>query len=504
MSTRNSIEPGLPRPPELVPPGNHHPRSSQNKKTPSTVLFLILFTFLLICAGVVLTLLPDLIQKNPSSSVSVMPETSSTEIPENDPEENVDPLSDPSEQILNTISASVENLLSLQARAESDNIGIWAADEYKEILNSIGQADHSFKASNYDEAMLRYEKALSQLSSLLESESDIFKKSIFNGQQALAEEHSEEALRHFSIAMAIDPDSPDAQNGLKRAGTLKTVVSMYKEAQRHEQLQEFKDAETLLEDILGIDETYLPAKDTLADIRAIIRDQQLTQDLGVFYSSLEEGNLSLAQQKLNSLSKLASSHPEVIRAEELLTIHLEAARINQLQERAENQSRQEKWKDALSTYEEALTIAPDALFAVNGRDNAAKRLELDTAMIDVLNQPQRLQDKNSREAAARLVHYAEQFTAEGPRLNDQIARLKDMLVFAETPVPVTIESDGLTEISIYHVGRMGRFRSRQLILHPGTYTVVGSRVGFRDTRTTIEVDPNNADNRFFIQCKEPI
>jgi hypothetical protein len=75
---------------------------------------------------------------------------------------------------------------------------------------------------------------------------------------------------------------------------------------------------------------------------------------------------------------------------------------------------------------------------------------------------------------------------------------------ARTPVAVSLHSDGATEVSIYHVGQLGAFTSRQLELLPGTYTVVGTRSGYRDIRLQLSVSPGKQGMALTIRCEEPI
>jgi hypothetical protein len=75
---------------------------------------------------------------------------------------------------------------------------------------------------------------------------------------------------------------------------------------------------------------------------------------------------------------------------------------------------------------------------------------------------------------------------------------------AKTPVKVTLESDNHTEVAVYKVGRLGRFTSRDLDLRPGTYTVVGTRNGYKDVRQQVVVKPGQSVVRVTVICKERI
>ena len=94
--------------------------------------------------------------------------------------------------------------------------------------------------------------------------------------------------------------------------------------------------------------------------------------------------------------------------------------------------------------------------------------------------------------------------APGPRLRAQVAALEAALAGARTPVAVVIESDGLTEVAVSRVGRLGTLKRRSLELRPGEYTVTGSRRGYRDVRRRFTVSPGAATPAVVVRCEEAL
>ncbi len=60
-------------------------------------------------------------------------------------------------------------------------------------------------------------------------------------------------------------------------------------------------------------------------------------------------------------------------------------------------------------------------------------------------------------------------------------------MLASKPIAVRLTSDQLTTVTLYRVGDLGAFASKEVELRPGTYTVIGSRDGYRDVRQTFTV-----------------
>ena len=89
-------------------------------------------------------------------------------------------------------------------------------------------------------------------------------------------------------------------------------------------------------------------------------------------------------------------------------------------------------------------------------------------------------------------------------LGGQRDELSRLLKRAATPLTVRLVSDNLTDVSIYKIGKLGSFETRELELRPGTYVAVGSRPGYRDVRLEFRVAPEVDMQPVVVRCEEPI
>jgi hypothetical protein len=124
----------------------------------------------------------------------------------------------------------------------------------------------------------------------------------------------------------------------------------------------------------------------------------------------------------------------------------------------------------------------------------AKRIRFFLEKPDVMESNPQLQN------AVLVIEEAESLQPRGPRLSQRLDELKALVDAARTPVKVMIKSDNLTEVAVYKVGKLGRFTTRELSLRPGTYTVVGSRDGYKDVRQKIIVKPRQKALRVTVIC----
>jgi hypothetical protein len=178
--------------------------------------------------------------------------------------------------------------------------------------------------------------------------------------------------------------------------------------------------------------------------------------------------------------------------------------LQALSESALAAERAERWEDARLAWSEALGIEPALVPAREGLDRVVPRVQLDAQVEGLIATPSRLWTEAGRALARSALASVAEAAPPKDALTGKARRLEAMIVAAETPVSLRLVSDGLTEVVIYRVGRMGAFESREVKLLPGRYAVVGTRAGYRDVRREIEIPPGSVPDPVVVSCEEPI
>jgi hypothetical protein len=220
--------------------------------------------------------------------------------------------------------------------------------------------------------------------------------------------------------------------------------------------------------------------------------------------ALDAGRWDEARAALEEASRLRADAPEIADARTRLEAGERRQTIATKIEQAGDFEKGERWREAERVYGEVLEMAPANAPAIEGRDRAAGRAELDEALAYHASHPDRLVSDSVFEEAQELLETARGIEPGGPRLEEQIERLQAVLVVASKPVAVVFESDNQTEVMVYKVGRLGTFERRELSLRPGTYTVVGSREGYRDVRLRVRVAHQSAPQSVVVRCEEAL
>jgi tetratricopeptide (TPR) repeat protein len=220
--------------------------------------------------------------------------------------------------------------------------------------------------------------------------------------------------------------------------------------------------------------------------------------------ALENERWDEARSALDRAARLKPGAPEVADALARVAAGQRRDTISASIQRALELERGEEWHEAEETYTKVLAMDPEAAQALAGHERASHRADLDEKLEYHLRNPGRLTSPAVLEDASALLEEVRGISPSGTRITDQSNRLEHLIEIASTPIPVILESDNLTEIMVLRVGKLGAFSRHELSLRPGTYTAVGSRAGFRDTRVRFVVAPGASMKSVVIRCTDGI
>lgn len=267
---------------------------------------------------------------------------------------------------------------------------------------------------------------------------------------------------------------------------------------------ELSAARSEFEAALRMDPQSAAARGGLQRVKSQIAAEEFRRLMAEGYTALNAEDFARARTRFAAAKGLRPEAAEVAEALAQTENRQRTLRIEALRANAVDSEAREDWSAALAAYEEALALEPNLQFALQGRARASILAAWGQRVAFFLRQPQSLLSDAQLENAERLLGDIRSSPHPGPRLRAEADRLAALVQAAKTPVRVRIESDGLTEVSVFRVGRLGRFGARELNLRPGTYTVVGARDGYRDERIELTVPPGTELVQVTLRCKEKV
>ena len=395
-------------------------------------------------------------------------------------------------------------LLTQQSRVTAQRAESWGADRWASYQELSDSADDAFLAEDYKSAVDRYTAALAIGEELLGRSSEIVERALAAARGAFAAGNSAVALDQYDIVLGIDPEHEIAKRERARAQRLPEVLTLVQRGDGQRAAGELEAAVASYRAALAIDGAWEPARSSLTAVDAAIRNAQFERSMSLGFSALAEEQFAKAEENFRAALAM---RPQAREAQEGLTQAQQGAKLDKIaltEARALAFERRELWDEAIAQYEAALQMDATLEFAQTGLERARGRAGLDAKLRNLIDNPRLLFGDKVLADSRTLIDEGQALTERGPRLEEQIAQLNRLVALASTPIPVELRSDQLTIVTLYRVGALGAFATKQVELKPGTYTAIGSRDGYRDVRQTFTVVPGRAPQPVSVICVEQI
>lgn len=324
------------------------------------------------------------------------------------------------------------------------------------------------------------------------------------GERALQDFRPAEARAAFRRALSRDAASDAAKAGLAAAARQADLLADMGEGARAEAAGELESARAHYRLLLANQPDFAPALSALGRVEARLAGAALEAHLVAGAQALRQGRVAEAEAAYAQAAAISPRDPRLLDGQQRLAeIHrdrqnaLDLARGAQLEQA-------ERWSDAVVHYGRVLERDAGLRFAEDGRARSQRRAALDEELASYQAAPDRLTAPAVRQAAQRALARGHATDAATPRLQAQLAWLRDTLATLAEPVRVELTSDNSTLVSVVPVGELGSFQTRALELPPGQYTVIGRRDGFRDVRHELNLAPGQRHTTLLVRCTERI
>jgi tetratricopeptide (TPR) repeat protein len=398
--------------------------------------------------------------------------------------------------------------LQADVKLKGEGVGVWGAEK---VDTDLASAEARLKSANelYDQkkftaSLAAFRESIELYGRLEASKPERLRRAVQAGRTAYDAFDAARATAHYELALLLDPANPEAQAGKDRAAKLPAVLAGIAAGKAKESEGDLDSAYEAYVRVSGLDPAYVPVKAEIERLGKMIGDRDYQAAVSRTLALIDQKNFTDARVTLKQALAIRPAAPELREISGRIAAGVQAETLDRLRRSGASFERQEKWVDAVAAYAKALSLDATASFAAAGRARAQGMADLHAAIDRYLAEPARLRSPDPLAHARGVLGQAKAVAGAGPVLSGKLRRLEAAIAAQGREVPVTLRSDAKTTVAITRVGRFGAFTSRVVKLHPGTYTAVGSRDGYRDVRVEFRVGPDDANVTISIQCTEPI
>lgn len=450
--------------------------------------------------GFTFFVLPDLVASRQPAPTTTQPSVTATAPQAAPAAANLEHLAEQKRLAEERRAAITPRLQQLERR----DVAQWATAELGRVRVDLAAGDAALEQRDFTAALKHFEATAVALTALEQRLPEVVQERLAVATAAFGAGRSAEASAGFSAVLAADPDNAAAQRGLERSRVLDAVLRETATGARAEQAGDTAAATAAYRRALQLDPATATARAGLARLQARATGDAFATAIAQAQSALAARDYPAARTAYERANRIRPDAPEVTEGLQQVQRATETRTLASTLERAAAAERAERWSEALSLHREALKADPTLRTAQEGVERTEPRAMLDAELQSLLDRPDRFFSAAGRDVARSVIERATVVPAPGPRLASQLARMRESLRQAETPIRVALASDNVTEVQIYRVGKLGLFEHRDLELMPGRYTVVGTRQGYRDVRKQLDVLPGAPPPELVVRCEEPI
>ena len=401
----------------------------------------------------------------------------------------------------------LQSLLETQSRLESRGVDHWAADDFLSASAVALEGDALYRAQDFEAAEALYQQALDSLNELEARLSDEINSRLALLLDAIESGDEATAGAIAPLLSQMAPDSDAVFDAVERVPLMPAITELETAAKASFEQGQLSTAVSQVDEALGLDPAHQRLANVARQYKSALTQQRFEDAMTKGFALLSDNDFTGARASFQSARNIlpAADGPKAALAqlEEAETL----SRLNDLLSQAADLAAKEQWAKAVEVLETALTIDPSLVEASDGLDQARPLAELFAKLDTIVEKQARLVDPVVLSEAQLSLSEAEAALAANaqtsPVLKDKVAAVRSAVAMASTPLPVVITSDGLTEITIKRVARLGTVSSRTVSLRPGQYQFLGSRDGYRDVLVTVSINATS-DNRIDVRCEEAI
>ena len=398
-------------------------------------------------------------------------------------------------------------IIVLRDQLNSQSVEDWAEFEFGRALALIATGDEQYGYGNYSQSLSSFEQALEQLEQIQTRGQEKYIQALATGAAAIENATPTDlgiAASSAQLAMAIEPEDSRSQDLKQRSETLPQLVAALEKGHQALADGQLQQAKSFYQQAVTIDKQHNKATLALSQVNQAITEQDFRRAMSQGFSALEDNRFAQASAAFERAGNIYPQHQAVTQALAQVETQQSQLLVSQQMQQAAEFEEQEQWQQALAIYQSLLQVDPSLTQARVRTIPVSVRATLDQQLKDSLADPLKLSNQTNYQRAQRLLADAKGIGNPGPVLVQQISDLGRALRQSITPVDVTLQSDNLTEVTLFRVAKLGLFNQTTVQLRPGRYIAAGSRMGFRDVRVEFTITGEPLAQPILVRCSEQI
>jgi flagellin-specific chaperone FliS len=317
-----------------------------------------------------------------------------------------------------------------------------------------------------------------------------FSEKLEEANRLYQQEQIQAARLALTQADKIKPQHPDSEKLRSQLAAYDSVQQYLNELSVARVENNLENQVALMQSILKADPTRKDMNAPLQEAAAQLNQKRLAFALSQAQQALASNDIPRANTYIQQAEQIEPSAKGITALRSELNKRLSSQGLEALHTRVAALIEADQWQQALSVIEQGLSRYSKDAKLLNSREQTMRILQAQRNFDGFIGRPERLSDMAIRQAAQDTLAQAIVLLPSSASLAKSAQNLAMLIDSYSVKVPVTVESDNNTHISVIGTGIVGKVLSKTIELSPGKYTLEGKREGYRSKRLSIEVKSN--------------
>ena len=374
----------------------------------------------------------------------------------------------------------------LLPRLEALSFDQWALDEAHAIDAQQQSALAAFDEAEYDAAHKRIAAAEAEARALLAGVPDRLDAALKAMVAAFDAGNASAARDQLELAGWLDPAGDLVGEYGPRIAVLPEALELEQRIAVARVENRVEEELVALEALLRLDPQRSAHRQRVTEIKRAQREASYTQAVARAEQALSAGDPAAARRHMTQATRSAPARDlgflltRIERLERMQALDGALATANAA-------AKADRWQVAQAAFERALAIEANHQLATSGREQATAIIAAKASLEGYVAKPLRLATPRVGQFARQQLIAFKPLLSASPTLADLEVQVQDYLKKAQVPVAVSIQSDGVTDVSVRRVGLVGKHKTKQIQLTPGRYEFEGKRRGYRSALVELEI-----------------
>ncbi len=387
---------------------------------------------------------------------------------------------------------------------QSEALDRWSPDELRQAKATYDKAVNAFAKSNYVDALADIELAQKQAESLVIRWGQAFTELFEQARDAFEQDDSRKAGLYLTQALKIKPNDNSALALQQRLSKLPNIEQLLEDARIARTENSLDREASAISQIIVLDPERTELVGRLAEIQESIKLSNYQQLISTGMAALSGSRLTEAQSALTQAKQLYPGGQEIKVLEREIAAKSATRQRQTWREELKQLVDQDNWRQVLIIAEKAKRTFPTDKQFTDYATLAEEIISRTQRIERYLSQPDRLKDSGIHAIATSYAESTQNVAANSLGLTLKLEQFNAVLETFAEPVPVTVKSDGKTNVIVIGTGKVGTIQEKVIDLKAGTYVFEGSRAGYRNVRVKLTVDPFAKNQEVTVVCNERI